>query len=60
MLSFGCQSIISVNPMIHTSKRCNWNKATKAQCKRYNYELVVNLPYYGLLALIFSSISNYD
>ena len=26
MSSFGCQPIISVNPSIHTSKRCNWNK----------------------------------
>ena len=34
MSSIGCQPIISVNPSMHTSKRCNSNKATKAQCTR--------------------------
>ena len=41
MSSFGCQPIISVNPSMHTctSKRCNWKKATNAQCTRYNEHL---------------------
>ena len=39
MSSFGCQPIISVNPSMHTSKRCNWKKATKAQCTRYSDHL---------------------
>ena len=36
MSSFGCQPIISVNPSMHTSKRCNWNKATKDQRTQYS------------------------
>ena len=39
MASFGCQPIISVNPNMQTSKRCNWNKATKAQCTLYSMDL---------------------
>ena len=39
MSSFGCQPIISVNPSMHTSKRCNWKKATKAHCTRYSEHL---------------------
>ena len=39
MSSFGCQPIISVNPSMHTSKRCNWKKATKAQCTLYSEDL---------------------
>ena len=39
MSSFGCQPIISVNPSMHTSKRYNWKKATKAHCTRYSEHL---------------------
>ena len=39
MLSFSCQPIISVNPSMHTSKLCNWNKATKAQSTQYSEHL---------------------
>ena len=39
MLSFNCQPIISVNPRMHTSKRCNWNKATKDKSTRYREHL---------------------
>ena len=31
--------IISVNTSIHTSKRCNWKKATNAQCTQYSEHL---------------------